>query len=202
MVSSSVGVVDRVHGNTTSTGPRVALRLELEVGAAGLEERLVDTTSAGDDTNGGAGRARDGLLGTRGETQARLVLVGRVANDGGVVARGPGHGATVTDALLDVADDGSLRALADGEDVADVERGLLAGVDKRARGEALGGDEGLLVELVPVRVPEDDLGKGRTTAAGQRARQPVELSSLMRSRGKRRTDRPESWMMSLTMPRM
>lgn len=168
VVSSSVGVVDGVHGNTTRAGPRVALRLELEVGATGLEQGLVDTSSAGDDTDGGAGRAGDGLLGARGQAETRLVLVGRVADDGGVVARGAGHRAAVTDALLNVADNGSLGALREGEDVADVERGLLAGVDERAGGEALRGDEGLLVELVAVGVTEDDLGERRTTGVGQK----------------------------------
>jgi hypothetical protein len=86
-----------------------------------------------------------------------------VADDGGVVARGPGKGATVSRLLLDVADDGTLGEGGDGENVADVEACLLADVDKLARVHALGGDKGLGAELVAVRVTEDYTGEGSTT---------------------------------------
>lgn len=130
---------------------------------SGLEQGLVDTSTSGNDTDGSTGGSRDGLLGSRGETETGLASVDVVADDGGVVTRGTGNGSTVTDALLDVADDGSLRARAKGEDVADAEGGLLAAVDEGAGGHALGRDEGLLAELVAVRVTEDDLGEGSTT---------------------------------------
>ena len=95
------------------------------------------------------------------------MVVGGVADDGGVVAGCPGEGAAVADLLLDVADDGAFWALRDGEGVPDGERGLLAAVYERAGVEALGRDEGLLAELVAVRVPEDDAGEGRATTRGE-----------------------------------
>jgi len=164
VVSSSVGVIDGVHGNTTSPGPRVPLRLELVEGSSSLQQRLVDSSSSSDDTDGGSGGSGDGLLGSRRKTKSGLVLVDRVSNDGGVVSGGSGDGSTVTNSLLDVADDGSLGALVKGEDVSDREGGLLSTVDEGSGGHTLSGDESLLSELVSVRVSEDDLGEGRSSS--------------------------------------
>jgi len=163
VVTTTVGVVDGVHSNTTSTRPRVALGTHGVVLATGLEEGLVDTATAGGDTNGSTSARRDGLLGTRGETDASLAVL-RVANDGGVVARGTGKGSAVTDLLLNVEDDGTLGALTEGKNVADREGSLLTGVDERAGRDTLSRDEGLLAELVAVGVAEDDGGKGSATA--------------------------------------
>ena len=179
------------HGHTTSPGPRVTLGLVLVERTSGedreegmkrlsaqvpkldkdrphspsLEQRLVDTSTTGNDSNGGTGRRGDGLLGTRWETDAGLALVNRVSDDGGVVSRGTGKSTTVTGLLLDVADDGSLGAGGNREDVSDREGGLLTAVDERTGRDSLGGDESLLAELVAVRVAEDDAGK-RGTSTG------------------------------------
>ena len=40
-----------VHGNTTDARPAVALRLVLVVGTASLEDGLVDTATAGNDSD-------------------------------------------------------------------------------------------------------------------------------------------------------
>ena len=101
-------------------------------------------------------------LGSRWETDSGLSVL-TVTDDGGVVTRSPGERSTVSDLLLDVADNGSFRALRDGEDVSDVKGGLLSAVDERSGGDSLGGDEGLLAELVSVRVTEDNGSEGSTT---------------------------------------
>lgn len=139
----------------------------LVVSSSGLEQGLVDSTSTSDNTDGGSGRSGDGLLGTGGQPKSGLVLVGGVADDGGVVTRGSGNGSSVTNSLLDVADDGTLGALGEGKDVSDGERGLLAAVDERSSGHSLGGDEGLLSELVSVGVSEDNLGEGGTSVVAE-----------------------------------
>lgn len=164
VVTTTVRVVDGVHGNTTSTGPRVALDAELVVGTTSLEHGLVDTATTSDDADGSAGRRGDRLLCARGETDASDTDIGVVADDGGVVAGGTGEGSTVTSLLLDVADNGTLGERGEGEDVADVESGLLAAVDELAGVHALGGNERLGAQLVAVRVTEGDASKGSTAA--------------------------------------
>ena len=157
-------MVDGVHGNTTSLGPAVALDSELMLGTRGLEEGLVGTATASDDADHATGVAVDDLLGAGGELDTGLALVGVVADDGDVVAGGTAERTTVAGLLFDVGDDGTLRDGAEGQDVADGQGGLLAGVDELAGVHALIGDEGLLVLLELVGVAEDDLGEGRTTA--------------------------------------
>lgn len=157
-------MVDGVHGNTTSLGPRVALDGELMLGARGLEERLVGTAAAGDDADHAAGAAQDDLLGARGQLDTGLALIGVVSDDGDVVAGGAAQGAAVANLLLNVGHDGTLGHGAQGQNVADGEGGLLAGVDELAGVHALVGDEGLGVLLELVGVAENNLGEGRATA--------------------------------------
>ncbi len=160
VVTTTVRVVDGVHSHTTSAGPRVPLDLELVVSTTGLEQGLVDTSTTGDDTNGGTRGGGDGLLGTGGETDTRGLSVGIVTNDGSVVTRGTGKGATVTSLLLDVADNGTFGERREGENVGDVQGSLLTAVDELTGGHALGSDEGLDTGAVLVGVTESDLGKG------------------------------------------
>ena len=128
------------------------------------KEGLVGTSTTGNNADHATDGALDDLLGARRKLDAGLALVGIVANDGNVVARGTAERTTVANLLLDVGDDSSLRDGAEGENVADGERGVLAGVDELAGVHALVGDEGLGVKLVAVGVAEDDLGQRRTTA--------------------------------------
>jgi hypothetical protein len=175
VVTTTVRMVDGVHSNTTSTGPAkrgistlsseiiprsslVTLGLEFVVCSAGFEQWLINTSTTGNDTNGSTGGARDGLLGARGKTDAGLIVIWRVADDSGVVARGSGKGTAVANLLLDVADDGTFWALSDGENISDVEGGLLATVDEGTRVETFSGDESLFLELVFVWVAEDNAG--------------------------------------------
>jgi hypothetical protein len=84
-----------------------------------------------------------------------------VADDDGVVSGAPGEDTAVSYVVLDVADDGSLGDTAQRQDVADGEHGATAAVDELAGVHALGGDEELLLVLVPEGVAEGDLGERR-----------------------------------------
>lgn len=157
-------MVDRVHGNTTSLGPRVALDGELMLGTGGLEQGLVGTTTTGNDTNHATRVAADDLLGAGGELNTGLALVGVVADDGDVVAGRAAQSTTVTNLLLDVGDDGTFGHGGEGENISDSEGGVLSGVDELAGVHALVGNECLLDLLELVGVAEDDAGERSTTA--------------------------------------
>ena len=86
-----------------------------------------------------------------------------MADDSRIVSRRSGERTAVTNLLLNVGDDSTLRALRNGENVTDGKSRLLAAVDEGTGVKTLGGDEGLLAELVPVGVAEDDASKGSTT---------------------------------------
>jgi hypothetical protein len=152
VVTTTVGMVDGVHGNTTSPGPAVALGSELEqksqfsccliqiqadfkgthlvLGARGLQEGLVCTATSSDDTNHTTAGAGEDLLGTGGELDAGLALIGVVADDGNVVTGGTAERTTVAVLVLDVGQDGTLGNRVKGQDVADGQRGVLSGVDE------------------------------------------------------------------------
>lgn len=157
-------MIDGVHGNTTSLGPGVALDSELVLGARSLEQGLVGTATTSDDTNHTTGGVLDDLLGTGGELDTGLAILGVVANDGNVVTGGTAKSTTVTGLLLDVGDDGTLGHGGQGKDVADGQGGVLTGVDELAGVHALVGNEGLGDHLELVGVAELDLGEGSTTA--------------------------------------
>lgn len=163
MVTTTMGMVDGIHGNTTSSGPRVSLDLVLVEGSASLKEGLVNTTTTGNNTNDTTGVGRNNLLGTRGKLQSSLALISIVANNDNVVTRGSAEGTTVTRLLLNVGEDGTLRNRAQRKNVTNVKGGLSTGVDELASVDTLIGNEGLLTELVLVRVAEDNLGKRSTS---------------------------------------
>jgi len=163
VVTTTVRMVDGVHGNTTSLGPAVPLDGELMLGTRRLQEGLVCSATTSDNADHATSAAADDLLGAGRELDAGLALVGVVTDNGDVVAGGAAESAAVTDLLLDVGDDGTLRDGAEGEDVADGQGGVLAGVDELAGVHALVGNEGLALLLELVGAVEDDAGEGSTT---------------------------------------
>src|SRR5690606_18362954 len=95
MVTTSVRMVNGIHGHTADLWPAVALGLVLVVGTASLQQRLVNTTTTGDETNHGAALGRDELLGARGQLDARSAIIHIVPNDGGIIARAARNGTTI-----------------------------------------------------------------------------------------------------------
>ena len=163
VVTTTVRVVDGVHSHTTSARPAVALDAVLVVGTTGLEHRLVNTTTTGNNTDGSTSIARHGLLGTRRKTDTRGHTVSIVANNSGVVTRGTGERTTVTDLLLDVAHNGTLRQRSERQNVTNVEHGLLTAVHKLTSVHTLSSNERLGAQLVAVRVTESNAGERSTT---------------------------------------
>jgi hypothetical protein len=102
----------------------------LVLGTRGLEERLVCSSTTGDDTDHTTAGAGENLLGTRGELDTGPVLVGVVANDGHVVTGGTAERTTVTHLVFDVGEDGTFGDGAERENVSDGKSGVLSGVDE------------------------------------------------------------------------
>merc|ERR1719489_282170 len=165
MVTTTVRMLDGVHGHTTNLRPRVPLSLVFEVGSAGLQQRLVDSSSTGDDADHRAVAGRNRLLRSRWQFHFRPSHIRVVGDDGGVVAGSSGQFAAISQLLLQLANDGSLRHGADGHHVADGQRRLLAAVDELARVHALHGDERLLALLEFVWISKLDDGQ-RCAASG------------------------------------
>ena len=164
MITTTVGMLDGIHSNTTNLGPAVALYAELMVTAASLKHRLFGTTPTRDLADGSTAIAADNLFASRGQLDTGDVSIGVVGNNDGVVTRASSHGATVTSLLLNIADDGTFRHLTDRLDVTDGQCSTLSAVNILTSVGTLGGNEELLVFLVANGVSEFHLGKGSTTA--------------------------------------
>jgi len=158
VITSTERVLHRVLGHTTNLGPAVSLYSILVVRTASLEERLVGTPSASNNSDLSTSERRDGLLtaGRKPETGGALVFV--VRNDDSEATRATGKGATVPNLGLNVADNCTLGHLFQWKDVADRQGGLLPAVDELTGVHALSGDHELSVTLVAVSIQELNLG--------------------------------------------
>jgi len=148
MVTSSVRMVDRVHGNTTGLGPAIPLNLVLMHGTRGLKERLVGSSTTSNDTNHTTGGGGNNFLSAGGESDTGLPFVRGVSDDGDVVAGGPSKRTTISSLLLNVGGDGTFRHGSKREDVSDAKRGFLSGVDKLTGVHSLVGNK----TIPPIKV--------------------------------------------------
>jgi len=164
LVTTTMRVFNRVHGNTTNNRPAVALCLELVVLTASLEHWLVNTTTTSNNTDGSTAASRDHLLCTRGETNAGSAVILVLRDDGGVVTRSACDNAAVTSICLDVADDGTFRELADGENVADLERCSSARDDGQTGVDTLRSNDELLAAALAILLGVLDDREERATA--------------------------------------
>ena len=111
-------------------------------------------------TNASPGSGGDFLLGTTRQLDLRLLAVLGVADNDAGGTRSTRNGAAVGQLVLDVADDGTLGHLADGQDVADGQLGLVPAVEELTGANPLDGNHQLLVQPVAVRIAEHDAGEG------------------------------------------
>lgn len=163
VVTSSEGMLHGVLGNTTNLGPAVTLHGVLVVGTSSLKQRLVSTSTSGNNTDLGTDVRLDSLLTSRGKTETGGSLVLIVRDDNGEAAGSTGKGTTVTNLGLDVAHNGTLGHLAQRKNISDGQGGLLSAVDELTSVHTLSGNHKLSVPLVTVGVQELDLGNGSTT---------------------------------------
>jgi hypothetical protein len=119
MVTTTVRMLDGVHGNTSDSGPVSLLGVGSVVGAVGTEHGLVSTLTAGDNTDHSSAATDDGLADARGESDTGLLAILGVADDDSGGAGGTGEASTVTEFGLNVGDDGTLGHGVNGKDVAD-----------------------------------------------------------------------------------
>lgn len=165
VITTTMGMLYRVHGYTSSLRPAVALGLVFVVSTASLQQGLLDTSSTSNNTDHGAGVGGHHLLGSGGKLEAGLVGIGVVTDDGDVVPGSPGDLTSVADLGLDIGHDGTFGHFSKGEDVADAQLSLPAAVHVHTGVHTFGGDHKLLAEFISIRVAENYLGE-RCTSSG------------------------------------
>merc|ERR1711988_217587 len=105
VVTTSVRVLDWVHGTPTNLWPAVALHPVLVVSTASLQHGLVKATAASDDADSSPASVLHPLLGTGRQTNLGAGFLDVLGDDGAVVPRATGDNTTVTRFALEVADD-------------------------------------------------------------------------------------------------
>lgn len=83
VVTSSVRVLDWVHGHTSNNRPHLSLWLEVVVNSTGLQDWLLVSSSSSYDTDHGSGLTSNSLLDTGWEFESGLESVLALADDGG-----------------------------------------------------------------------------------------------------------------------
>jgi hypothetical protein len=121
LVTTTMGMVNGVHSNTTNARVVVLLCLTLPPGSTGLEEGLIGSLATGDNADHGTAATLDGLTDTGGEADTGLGTVFGVTDDDGGGARGAGERSTVTELGLNIGDDGTFGHVGHGENITDGE---------------------------------------------------------------------------------
>ena len=83
MVTTTVGMLNWVHGNTSHSWPVVSLSLCLVPGSVGLEEGLVGSLTSGDEADHGSATTDDSLSGAGWESHSGLLSIFGVTDDDG-----------------------------------------------------------------------------------------------------------------------
>merc|ERR1719162_2578011 len=100
VVTSSVRVLDWIHGTTSHLWPAVPFYTVLMEVIASLEHWLIHAASASDDAHNCTARGRDALASARWQANTSLAAVIRVAHDHAGRATSPGKAPTVSCLLL------------------------------------------------------------------------------------------------------
>lgn len=123
LVTSSMRMLDGVHGHTSNSGPVASLGFVLVPGVGGLEHGLIGSLTSGADSDHGSAVSEHGLSGSGRKSDSGLLSIVGVSDDDGGAAGSSGEATSVTNLTLAVGHDGTLRKGVDGENVSDGEGG-------------------------------------------------------------------------------
>ena len=97
MVTTTVRMLNGVHGNTSNSGPVLLLCLPLEVGVVSSEEGLITSLATGDDTDHSSASSKDGLSNAGWESDSSLSGVFRMSDDNTGGSGSTGEGSSVSE---------------------------------------------------------------------------------------------------------
>lgn len=162
VVTTTKGMLYRILGHTTNLWPAIALDGVLVVGPSGLEQWLVGTASAGDNTNLCPYRGGDRLFAATGQAQTSCALVFIVCHHHRKGSTATSKLAAVSQFGFHVANNRAFGNHRQGQDVAHGQGCFLAAVNELASVHAFGANEQFIVSFVIVGIAELDLGDGCT----------------------------------------
>lgn len=163
LVTTTMGMVNGVHSDTSDTGPSVTLSSVLVVGGTGLKHGLIGSLSTSNNTNHGSAGTKDGLSDTGWESHSGLNTFLGVTNDNSGGTGSSGERASVTVLGLNVGANGTFGHGINWQDVANGKKCFLSTVDVHSSVHSFNSDEILSALFVFVLVSEDNLGEGCTS---------------------------------------
>jgi hypothetical protein len=164
MVTTTVRMLDGVHGNTSNSGPMGSLGLHLEVHSVSLEERFVCSLTTSGDTNHSSAISLDLFSVSRWQFNTGLSTIIDVTNNSGRGTGSSGEGSSISEFSFAVSDNGTFRHQLDGKNISNREGSFLSSIDELTREHSFNGDEVLDSLLISVGVSESDFGKWGTTS--------------------------------------
>ena len=123
LVTSSVRMLDWVHGNTSHSWEVVSLSLVLVPGSVGLEEWLVGSLSSSNDSNHSSALTHDGLSGSRWKSDSGLSEVIGVTDDDSRGSGSSGELSSVSGLTLAVGHNGTFWQGVDWKNISNRQRG-------------------------------------------------------------------------------
>jgi len=164
LVTTTERMVNGIHGNSSNLRPSLSESLHLVVNSTSLEDGLINSFTGGNETNHSSGLTGEGLSGTRRKLDSGLGKIIGVTNDDSGSTGASGELALITGLVFDVTDGSTFGDLVDGEDVTGGEGSLVTGVDELTSVHSFNSQEMVVLKSVLIRVSEDDLSEGSTTA--------------------------------------
>jgi len=163
MVTTTVRMLYGILSHTSDLRPAVTLDGVLVESTSSLQQRLIGTSTSGNNTDLGTNTRRDSLLtsGRKSKLCGSLVFV--VGDDDGVGTGASRKCTTVTTLGFNVAHNGSLRDRSQRQDVTASKSGLLSAVNELSTVHTFGTEEQLIVALVSVSVGELNTAHGGTS---------------------------------------
>ena len=158
MVTTSMGMLNRVHSYTTHLRPAVPLHSKLVISITSLEERFLSPTTTCNLANHCTTATWNNLLRTRWKLDPGGIIIGVVTNNNGIIPRSSSENPTVTNMVLNVANDSSFRDRSKGQHISNHKGSFLTTIHELSGVHTLGGDEQFLLFLVTERVAENDAG--------------------------------------------
>jgi len=164
LVTTTEGMVNGVHGNSSNLRPSLSESLHLVVNSTSLQDRLINSFTGGNETDHGSSFTGEGLSGTGGELDSGLAQIIGVTDDGGGSTGASGQFTLITRGGFNVTDGSTFRDLVDGKDVTGGEGSFISAVDVLTSVHSFSSQEVGSLESILIGVSEDDLGEGSTTA--------------------------------------
>mmetsp|Transcript_36410 Transcript_36410/g.27005 ORF Transcript_36410/g.27005 Transcript_36410/m.27005 type:complete len:268 (-) Transcript_36410:26-829(-) len=132
LVTTTMRVINRVHGNTTNLWPLVSLNSVLVESTTCFQDWLVSSSTTGNQTDHGSASIGDCLLATRRKSNTSGAFVSILGNDQGVITRGTSHNTVVTNFSFNVANNCTFRDLAKRKNIANSQFSLLSSENELA----------------------------------------------------------------------